>query len=500
MGSVAPGRDSGACRRLEPAPAERFPVGRAGERLGYHRGVSRIFGWPLAVAATIVVAVGAVLAVASVRTEREYARLVAAGDIALASTDLPGAIEAYTGAITLNPDSMAAHLKRGLAYRQRGETEAALRDFRRAGDLDPTTPRAFEWQGDAQLALGRYARAADRYAQSVAIDERQPEVHYKLAVARYREGRAGAAVEPLRRALTLAPEHAEAHYLLGLCLRDLGRLDDAGRALDEAARLSPGLVAVREARADVFQARGLTSRAVDELNALSALEPDRPERAIAVASAYARGGRHDAAVLALGRAAERFPDTAAVYAALGAVWLRAAEAGDPVALDKARTALEHAAAMDDVSGDAFALLGRARVLGGDLAGAERALRQAVATLPVMPDAYRALADVLERRRDLAGAREALARFAALDTGTPAAAAVTPRLGDLAMRVGDPVGATYWFERAVADLGPSPALLLKLAEAAMARGDRDRARLAVDEGLSLDGGHAGLRALARTLTR
>ena len=69
-----------------------------------------------------------------------------------------------------------------------------------------------------------------------------------------------------------------------------------------------------------------------------------------------------------------------------------------------------------------------------------------------------------------------------------------------MRAGDPVGATYWFERAVADLGPSPALLLKLAEAAMARGDRDRARLAVDEGLSLDGGHAGLRALARTLTR
>ena len=53
---------------------------------------------------------------------------------------------------------------------------------------------------------------------------------------------------------------------------------------------------------------------------------------------------------------------------------------------------------------------------------------------------------------------------------------------------------------MADLGPSPALLLKLAEAAMARGDRDRARLAVDEGLSLDGGHAGLRALARTLTR
>ncbi|MFN7979885.1 MAG: tetratricopeptide repeat protein [Vicinamibacterales bacterium] len=462
--------------------------------------MSRVFGWPLAVVATIAVAVAAVLAVSSVRTEREYTRLVAVGDQALAATDLPGAIEAYTGAITLNPDSMAAHLKRGLAYRQRGETEAALRDFRRAGDLDPTTPRAFEWQGDAHLALGRFARAADRYEQSVAIDERQPEVHYKLAVARYREGRAGAAVEPLRRALTLAPDHAEAHYLLGLCLRDLGRLDEAARALDDAARLSPGLVAVREARADVFQARGQTARAVDELNALSALEPDRPERAIAVAVAYARAGRHDAAVLALGRAAERFPDSAAVYAALGSVWLRAADTGDSVALDKARAALEHAVALDGAGGDAFALLGRVRLRGGDLAGAEQALRRAVTTLPVEPDAYRALADVLERRRDAAGARDALARYAALDAGTPAASAVTPRLGELSMRAGDPHGAAYWFERAAVDLGPSPALLLKRAEAELARGDRDRARAAVDDGLALDPRHPGLLALLHTLSR
>ena len=43
---------------------------------------------------------------------------------------------------------MAAHLKRGLAYRERGEPEAALRDLRRASELDPSAPRVFEWQGD----------------------------------------------------------------------------------------------------------------------------------------------------------------------------------------------------------------------------------------------------------------------------------------------------------------------------------------------------------------
>ena len=462
--------------------------------------MSRFLGWPLALAVTLIVAVAAVLAVVSLRNEREYTRLVAAGDTALAAADLGAAIEAYTGAITLNPDSMAAHLKRGLAYRQRRELDAALRDLRRASELDPSVPRVFEWQGDVNLDLARYARAAERFEQSVRLDDRQADVHYKLAVARYREGRAGAAVEPLRRAVALEPGHAEAQYLLGLCLRDLGRLDEAMVALAAAAKLAPGLLAVREARADVYQARGQTARAVDELDALAALEPERAERAVAVAAAYARAGRHDAAVLALGRAAERFPESALVFTTLGGVWLRAAEGGDGVALEKALASLTRAAALTGATGETLALLGQARLRAGDLAGAERDLRAAVLRVPVRAEAYRALADVLERRNAPGEALEALAKFATLAAGTPAAGAVTPRLGDLAMRVGDPHGAAYWYERATAELGPSAGLLLKRAEADLSRGERDHARQLVGEGLALEPAHAGLRALARTLDR
>jgi tetratricopeptide (TPR) repeat protein len=462
--------------------------------------VSRWLGWPLAVVVTLAAAVTAVLAVVSVRTDREYARLVAAGDQALGASDLAGAIEAYTGAITLNPDSMAAHLKRGLAYRQRRELDAALRDLRRASELDPTSPRVFEWQGDVHLELGRHARAAERYEQSVAIDDRQPDVHYKLAVARYREGRAGAAVDPLRRAVALAGGHAQAHYLLGLCLRDLGRLDEAAGVLDTAARLAPGLLAVREARADVFQARGQTARAVDELNALAALEPDRPERAVAVASAYARAGRLDAAVLALGRASERFPDAAVVYTTLGGVWLRLADDGDEVALDKALAALARAATAPDASSATFALLGRARLRAARPDAAIEALRTATTLVPVAPEAFRDLATALEQKRDWLAARDALARYVALEAGTAAASGATTHLGDLSMQAADPHAAAYWYERAAGELGPSPPLLLKRAEAEISRGDRERAKAIVADGLALDPAHAGLRALERRLAR
>ena len=183
----------------------------------------------------------------------------------------------------------------------------------------------------------------------------------------------------------------------------------------------------------MLQARGDTARAVDELAALAALEPERAERAVAVGAAYLRAGRHDAAVLALGRAAERFPESSAVFAALGAVWLRAAETGDAVALEKALAALARAAALDGPSGETFLLLGRVRVLAGDLEGAERDLRRAVERLPAPPEAFARLADVLERRRLWPEARQALIEYAALTSGTPAFAAVAPRIGALSMR-------------------------------------------------------------------
>ena len=97
------------------------------------------------------------------------------------------------------------------------------------------------------------------------------------------------------------------------------------------------------------------------------------------------------------------------------------------------------------------------------------------------------------------ARQALIEYAALTSGTPAFAAVAPRIGALSMQIGDPHGAAYWYEKAIAEVGPSAPLLHRLAEAELDRGATGRARELVEEGLDLEPGHDGLRALARTLS-
>jgi tetratricopeptide (TPR) repeat protein len=118
-----------------------------------------------------------------VRQAREFRRLLAVGDAALGHDQTSAAIEAYSGAIALRRDSMLGWLKRGDTYRRRGEYPPALRDLQQAVALDPTAPRPIELRGDVTDAIGQHARAVQLYSRFIALDDRAPQVLYKLALA-----------------------------------------------------------------------------------------------------------------------------------------------------------------------------------------------------------------------------------------------------------------------------------------------------------------------------
>jgi tetratricopeptide (TPR) repeat protein len=383
---------------------------------------------------------GVVLAWYAVRQEREFQRLIAAGDAALASDQTYGAIEAFSGALALKSDSMVAHLKRGDTYRRRGELPAALRDLRDAASLDPSAPRPVELLGDVNAAMGRYQRAADHYRTFIELDDRSPRVLYKLALASYRNGRVQDAIAPLRSAIAMNDRFTEAHYLLGMCLRNRGEHEEALRALTRASEINPAFAAAREELVELFERAGRRQDALDQLEVLAALEPARAERLVSVGLAYARWGRTDAAILTLGRAAERYPDAPAVYTAIGRVWLEAAEprndrVADRVALGKAIEALEPIAAAATASSETLALYGRAMLLAGDARAAERILLQAADRPPVDPETFRRLADASQRLGHLAVARDALLRYVALVDERDVDPATTARLANLQQRLG-----------------------------------------------------------------
>src|SRR5262245_25224074 len=203
------------------------------------------------------------------RRERAFRQLIDRGDAALARDDTFSAIENFSGAIQLNGDAMLGFLKRGQAYRRRQlldapahgthqavkldpVAEAAIRDLRRAAELDPLSPRPLELIGDVNYSLLRYDRAAEEYQKYITLDDRSPRILYKLALAHYSAKRPERGVEALQKAVEIDDRFAEAYYLLGLCFRDMQKRDNALRALRISVGLAPAMVHAREELADLY--------------------------------------------------------------------------------------------------------------------------------------------------------------------------------------------------------------------------------------------------------
>jgi len=387
---------------------------------------------PLIVGALIAgLAVGAAITWNAATQDREYQRLIAAGDAALAGDQTFLAIESYSGAIALKRDSMLAYLRRGETYRQRGELDAALRDLRTASSIDPSAPRPLEQLGDVQYALKRYDRAADRYAAYVRLDDRSPRVLYKLALARLADEDPAAAIPSLRQAIHLNDRFAEANYLLGLALWRTRQPREAIGALQRSVRIAPSFSPAREALADLLASQNRLGEQVQQLEALVTNEPERTDRYLALGLAHASRGRHDLAVAAVGRAIERDPTDRRAYSALARVWLDVAEAnGDRVALDKARRALRLALAGSAPTADDLTLQGRALLLRGDASGAFRVLRDATARGEVDPTAFLRLAEAAARLNRTNDERVALRQYAALVPGGERSRAATAHLARL----------------------------------------------------------------------
>jgi tetratricopeptide (TPR) repeat protein len=454
----------------------------------------------------LIVLVGAV-AVGVVYTQRlnrdaDYRRLLATGDQAAKSGDEYAAIEAFSGALALRPDSMVAYYRRGEAYRAQGRDEEALRDLREASHLAPdaTQPlvalgQIYDAQEDPAQAAVWYGRAAER------LKDEDPALLYLLALARYRAGDVAAAIAPLRRAIARNDAVGQTHYLLGLVYRDTNNIDGAIAALQAALKIAPSLLPAREELADLYRTLGRSDDELTELQALVTFD-HQPSRQMALALAEARAGQFDPALALLTEAAADAPADAGLDLARGRVYLARAERTlDRASAGRARDAIQKGLGTGDHRSEELALLGRALYLWGDPAGADRVLHEATTTAPIDPDAFAYLADVAERLAHPLDARDALLKLDVLegDTAPPEArAARARRMGELELRGNDAGAAAVHLGQAVDEGLGNAATLGLLAQARFRAGDLPGAKAALAEALAQDPQSAELQRLRRTI--
>ena len=430
--------------------------------------------------------------------QRNYSTLLTRGDNALRDDQSFNAIEAYSGAIALRPDSMLAYLRRGQTYQRRGDRDdldAAARDFRTAAGLDPTATRPLEALGDVLFQSQRYAHAAGAYERSVRLDDRSARVTYKMALARYRDRDVDAAIPSLKEAVRLDDKLADAQYLLGVCLREKRRVPDALRALEQAVTLAPGMIPAREELADLYGSLDRHGDALEQLQMIAGLDRDHVARQVAIGLAHARAGHWDMAVLTLGSALDRHPNEPEIYRALGKVWLERPR-DDRAFLSKAREALERVASSPAATSDTLTLYGRALLQEGDVDGAERALQKATTRFPIDPTAFVLYASTAEKQNHLAAARQALIQYSGLTSNDADFVQRATRIAALSLRVNEPQTAVRWLTQAVSSNPNDVRLMAALADAQLRAGDREAAQATLARGLEKDPKNPTLLALAR----
>jgi tetratricopeptide (TPR) repeat protein len=480
--------------------------------------VKRVF----AAVVLLLTAVALVYGYTVTRREQAYRQHIDRGEAALARDDTFAAIEAFSAAIGIKSESMIGYLKRGETYRRRDELEsalrkpahveplasrpsldAALRDLRRATEIDPLAPRPHELLGDINYAMDRFDRAAERYQRYVTLDDRSPRILYKLGLAYYAGGNPQAALAALGKAVAIDDRFAEAYYLTGLCARDLRQADRALAALERSVQLAPAMLQAREELANLYGRRGRAGDRIAMLEALRALDATA-SREVTLGLAYARSGRTEDAVNSLGRAVEAYPDHAYTYIALGRVWLEIAQARrDRVALSKALEALEGAVVGSDSSSEALTLFGRALLLGEDEELAERMLQQATEKLPVDPLAFFYLAEAAERAGHFDVARAALLDHQALegeDDDARGRAMFAARIASYSSRLGEHATAVSWYQRAVDAGANDTPLLVSLAEVQARAGDLTAARATIARAVEKDPASRAARNLQRRLRK
>ncbi|MBI3471841.1 MAG: tetratricopeptide repeat protein [Candidatus Solibacter usitatus] len=202
---------------------------------------------------------------------RQEALHIQLGQIFLGRNTPQAALEVFTDAITLLPDSLLLRLGKGLALKDLARYEEAETELRDCLRRQPDFPLAFDALATVYLHSKRFEdlqHAAGEYRDRHAKDYRGS---YFLA----------AALDGLR--------------------QDPARIESL---LAESIRLNPGFAAAHALRGKVKLQSGDAAAAIPPLEEAIRLRPDYPPAALHLAQAYQKAGRDADAARAFERVRE----------------------------------------------------------------------------------------------------------------------------------------------------------------------------------------------------
>lgn len=198
------------------------------------------------------------------RTARSY---VVEAESLVEARNLPGAIDAFIQAVSLEPENVDVLLRLSRLLTLRGRTEEGVRYAERAAQLRPqdaaaqaALAMALDWHGSRLQSRGRELEARQNYEralavgkQAVALDPKYPDSYAHLAETYADLNIWDNAIEYAQQAVDLNPNRADVQRALGYVRESQGNYAGAIEAYERAIQLAPREV-------DLYVSLGLNYR------------------------------------------------------------------------------------------------------------------------------------------------------------------------------------------------------------------------------------------------
>ena len=220
------------------------------------------------------------------------------------------------------------HNSRGIELADRGWLDEAIKEFKRAIELDPASAHAHDNLATVYAEKKLYREALETYLIALKLEPDSPTAHYNLGCFLSTSG-ADMAVVEFKEAIELDPEYPDAHVYLGLTYADQGKIEDALAELHTAVALDAEDAFARHELAALMMDEGDYRQAISQLKEVVKLEADNFDAWLDLGICYAQKGFYAEAERAYEKATALDADDLLLnynLAALFALWGRKPEA------------------------------------------------------------------------------------------------------------------------------------------------------------------------------
>ena len=191
-----------------------------------------------------------------------------------ANEDFDCAIDNYTEAINIQPNSAEPLKLRAAAFYAKGDFEKAIQDYNRAAEINPNDPNIFYGRGVAFFNRADYDRALENYNKALALNSQDEKLFYNRGLAFFSKGVFDRALEDYNRAIELNPEYAEAFHNRGNIYDEQEKYDLAIKEYDRAIELNPNFALAYSNRGAAYGRKGNYDRAVADFTRAIELNPN----------------------------------------------------------------------------------------------------------------------------------------------------------------------------------------------------------------------------------